>query len=518
MGGCKAEVKIMYKTVILLTCLTLWLAGGVCSAAGTVRPPAVAGAFYPADSAELAQMVNSHLGSVGVEPAIDGQILAILVPHAGLVYSGQTAAYAFKLLKGLDIRNAVLCGPSHQYGFRGVSVYGPSITWKTPLGTVACNDTLCDLILKNDKAAGVIPEAHEKEHCLEVELPYLQTTLSNFEIVPVIMGYQDKGTADGLQKALEALPADGHTVMVASSDWQHYRPATVGYPMDSLGMDCVAHLDPDRLAKYLGTGQVEMCGGWPAVAVLKAAKAKGADKVKILRYSDSGDLSGDKEKVVGYVAAVVYKSTGSKQKLGVKSDATGGKIESGAPSGYQLTAEERTQLLKIARQSIDVYLTTGKTPEFEISEKLRAPGAAFVTLTRKGELRGCIGYTSAVRPLYKTVSECAIQAAIDDPRFPAVTSEELPGLDLEISVLTPLEKVNSLDEITVGRDGLMISLGRNRGLLLPQVATEYKWNRTEFLENTCLKAGLPSDAYKRPDAFLQRFQALVFGETESSGK
>ncbi len=507
----------MYRVVLILACLMSVVMAADSPEVG-VREPAVAGQFYPADSAELSAMVKTQLNGAVDEAKIDGQILAIFVPHAGLVYSGPTAAFAFKLLQNSSFKNIVLCGPTHHYGFRGISVYGPSMTWKTPLGTIACNDAICNAILKNDKAAAIIPQAHTEEHCLEVELPFLQTVLPNFQIVPVIMGNQDGPTIDGLAKALEAVPTDNTTLMVASSDWQHYRPAAQGYPMDSLGMDCFVHLDPDRLEKYFASGQVEMCGGGPAAAVLKAAIAKGGNRVKILRYSDSGDITGDKNSVVGYVAAVVYKAPG-----GAAKDSTlpsESSVRPIPPSGdeYQLSTDERKKLLEIARKSIQGYLTTQSVPDFEVPAKLKEPGAAFVTLTKQGDLRGCIGYTVAVQPLYQTVAQCAISAAISDPRFEPVKSDELAGLDIEISVLTPLVKVTSLDQIQVGRDGLMITMGNNHGLLLPQVATEYHWNRTQFLQQTCYKAGLPTDAYLRPEALIQKFQALVFGEKDVAGK
>ncbi|MFQ6009142.1 MAG: AmmeMemoRadiSam system protein A, partial [Candidatus Zixiibacteriota bacterium] len=161
---------------------------------------------------------------------------------------------------------------------------------------------------------------------------------------------------------------------------------------------------------------------------------------------------------------------------------------------------------------IERYLADGTFPEFEVSDNLKQPGAAFVTLTKNGQLRGCIGHIIAQDPLYETVSVCAVQAAVADRRFLPVQPDELPELHIEISVLTPLQEVKSLDEIEVGRDGLVISLGNNRGLLLPQVATEYGWNRTEFLEHTCRKAGLPTDAYKSPQALIQKFQAVIFHE------
>ena len=156
-------------------------------------------------------------------------------------------------------------------------------------------------------------------------------------------------------------------------------------------------------------------------------------------------------------------------------------------------------------------------PVVDVDAKLRQDAAAFVTLTKNGQLSGCIGRTMAVMPLNEMVAVCAVDAAVNDPRFPPVTGSELSSLELEISVLTPLERVKSLDEIKVGRDGLMISMGGRRGLLLPQVATDYGWNRTEFLEQTCRKAGLPREAYKSSDAVLEKFQALVFGERGPPG-
>jgi AmmeMemoRadiSam system protein B/AmmeMemoRadiSam system protein A len=492
---------------LLITCaLTAITSAG---ATAVVRQPAVAGQFYPADQERLTAMVREHLDNVGKLPDINGELMALIVPHAGLVYSGQIAACGYKLLEGADISRVILVGPSHRYRFEGFSVYGPGIEWRTPLGNVACHDSLCNSLLQHDKHFRVVEQAHAQEHCLEVQLPYLQAVLPECEIVPVLMGYPDKAAIRLLTDGLAAAANDRQTLMIASTDWQHYRPASEGWPMDSLGMACLESLDPDRLEKYLNNGRVEMCGGSVTVAVLKAAMAKGANRVKILRYGDSGDISGDKNAVVSYVAAAVYKASGNNPApTKEKADNTADKPP------YRLTDGEKLRLLEIARESIRSYLTVGSVPQFEVPNKLKEPGAAFVTLERQGQLRGCIGHTVAVEPLYKTVSTCAVQAAVADPRFPAVRPHELAGLDIEISVLTPLQEVTSLDQIEVGRDGLMISLGGQRGLLLPQVATDYSWNRTQFLEHTCNKAGLPKDAYKSPKATIYKFQALVFGETE----
>ena len=500
----------MARLQVAVCCFLLLL---FCSAgtSSTVREPAVAGAFYPADSAELARVVQGHLGHVKDLPTIDGRIIALIVPHAGLIYSGQIAAYSYKLLESSQIDKLILCGPSHRYRFEGLSVYGPGVEWKTPLGKVACHDSLCNLLLSHSKHISVIKEAQTREHCLEVQLPYLQTVLKDFQIVPVVMGYPNHDAIELLAEALKVLEFDSHTIMIASTDWQHYRPASQGWKMDSLGIDCLEKLDAALLQKYLQSGQVELCGGGPTVSIMKASIAKGADRVKILRYGDSGDVSGDKTSVVSYVAAVIYKATGrTADSAGTSSESSTREKE--LPSEFHLSDAEKKQLLTIARQSIEHYLSKGSLPEFEVSDNLQQPGAAFVTLKKEGMLRGCIGHTIAREPLYKTVSICAVQAAVADRRFRPVQPDELPGLHIEISVLTPLQEVKSLDEIKVGRDGLMISMGDRRGLLLPQVATDNGWNRTQFLQQTCRKAGLPTNAYKLPDALIQKFQAVIFGE------
>ena len=477
----------------------------------TVREPVVADMFYPADSAELAQMVQEHLNNVKNLPSPDGQIIALIVPHAGLIYSGQIAAYSYKLLENSGVNKVILCGPSHRYGFEGLSVYGPGIQWKTPLGVVSCNDSLCNQLMKYDKQIAVVELAHAREHSLEVQLPYLQTVLGSFQIVPIVMGYPNHETIELFAEALTALPFDKHTVMVIATDWQHYRPASQGWPMDALGIECLKDLDPARLESYLNSGEVEACGGGPMVAMLKAAIAKGANKVKILKYGDSGDVSGDKSSVVSYVAAVIYKSSDEKAAAQEKKPEQS-QIDKQSPPKFQLSDDEKKELLTVARQSIERYLVDGSSPDFEVSDNLQQPGAAFVTLTKNGQLRGCIGHIIAQDQLYKTVSVCAVQAAVADRRFLPVQSDELPELHIEISVLTPMQEVKSLDEIEVGRDGLVISLGNNRGLLLPQVAAEYGWSRTEFLEHTCNKAGLPTDAYHSPSALIQKFQAVIFHE------
>lgn len=186
------------------------------------------------------------------------------------------------------------------------------------------------------------------------------------------------------------------------------------------------------------------------------------------------------------------------------------------PAAY-LDEAQRNELLEIARGALEGYIVTGRIPSgVEARGKLAAPGAAFVTLTKNGRLRGCIGYTEAVAPLFKVVQECAVAAATEDPRFPPVSPAELPSLRVEISVLTPMFPIRP-EEVEVGRHGLLVAQGRMRGLLLPQVPVEWGWDRETFLDQTCVKAGLPPSAW-RHGATLRAFTAEVFGEQERKAK
>jgi len=469
-----------------------------------VRPPAVAGSFYPADSATLAEMVSGHLNSVPDYVKVPGELVALIVPHAGLVFSGPIAAYSYKLLKNSGTESVILCGPSHRMGFDGISVYGPGVTWQTPFGGVPCDDSLCNRLLTYSRMS-VVEEPHGQEHCLEVQLPYLQTVLDKFTIVPMLIGDRSPVTTQLCADALGKLKTDKKTVMIASTDWQHYRPSSEGWKLDSAGMACVANLDPDALEDYLESGKTEACGGAAAVAVMKAARAKGANKVLILKYGDSGDVTGDKESVVGYLAAAIYRAgvTGTQAVTPKK-----------AVDLSELTGAEKEILLKIARAALDSRLSKKHMPEFKLTNALTRKAGVFVTLKKDGRLRGCIGYTTAFRALHQAVSECAIKAALEDPRFPDVQASELPELTIEISVLTPLQEVKKYDDIEIGRDGLMITLQGYRGLLLPQVAVENGWDKDRFLAETCRKAGLRVDAYRHPEAKVEKFQAIVFSEEE----
>ena len=276
-----------------------------------VRPAAVAGSWYPGTPALLARAVDAHLSSVS--PASDrGCPRALVVPHAGLVYSGPVAACAYAAIGACRYAAAVLVGPSHFVGFHGVSIW-PRGAWSTPLGEVRVAEDLSAVM--QSASAGIIerPDAHAREHSLEMQLPFVARVLAGVPIVPLVMGYQTRETAEALGDALAgAIRAwSGGTVardvlLIASTDLSHFEDAATAKTLDGVVLDCVERFDPDGLMEALEREPRHACGGGPVVSVLRAARALDARDVDVLRYADSGDVSGDKASVVGYMAAAVW--------------------------------------------------------------------------------------------------------------------------------------------------------------------------------------------------------------------
>jgi AmmeMemoRadiSam system protein A len=232
-----------------------------------------------------------------------------------------------------------------------------------------------------------------------------------------------------------------------------------------------------------------------------AAKAVGANKGKVLKYLNSGDVTGDRSRVVGYAAGVFYKTVGGTEKMREK--------KVGVDLG--LSEGEKKTLHHIAKTVIENMARGKPVPEFKVDTPiLKENRGAFVTINKRGQLRGCIGYIEGHGPLYKTIEEMAEAAAFRDPRFNPVTEKELPDLEIEISVLTPLKRITDVNEIEVGKHGIYMKKGWYSGLLLPQVATEYGWDRQTFLEHTCQKAGLPTTAWKDKNAEIYIFSADIF--------
>ncbi len=289
---------------------------------------------------------------------------------------------------------------------------------------------------------------------------------------------------------------------MASTDLSHFHPYEKAVALDQFILGNFPKLEAKKLALDLDSGKGEACGGGAVITVMLAAKEMGANRGQVLKYLNSGDVTGDRSGVVGYGAAVFYRSLPSQEKETARKKA-------GVSLG--LTAEEKDTLRQIAQRAITTHLQGDKPLRDDtLTETLKERRGAFVSLHSRGQLRGCIGRIQPNQPLHQIVEEMALAAAFEDPRFSPLTLKELKDLELEISVLTPLQRIKDVQEIEVGKHGLYIRKGFHSGLLLPQVATEHEWDPLTFLEETCRKAGLPRNAWKEKDAEIYLFSADIF--------
>jgi MEMO1 family protein len=465
------------------------------------RQPAVAGQFYPGDAKTLTAIVDSMLADAEV-PAISGALVGIQVPHAGYPFSGPTAARAFKLLAGMDSVTMVMLGTSHHVMLDKAAVYG-SGAWRTPLGEVEIDAALAREIIAQDKFLADMPQAHAREHSIEVEVPFLQRVLGDFKIVPIMLLQPTFEQCERVGKAIARAAKGKKVILLASSDLYHGESYAEANRIDSTAVGLMAKFDPQAFHDAYERNEAQACGGNGITVLMVAARELGADTAVVLAQTNSNDVTGEKGGyVVGY-SAVAFVASGK------------GSRDQGIEGSSDLNDREQKSLLGIARNTLEKYIRTGKLPEAKpVTPKLSEKRGAFVTLHERGELRGCIGYIEAVKPLYQAVSDMAIAASTEDPRFPPVEPRELDSIDIEITVLSPLRPLPSPDSVVVGKHGLVIRKGFRSGLLLPQVPVEQGWGREQFLCNTCLKAGLPPNAYKDRDAQLFCFTGQVFGEKE----
>lgn len=475
-----------------------------------LRPPAVAGSFYPAEREALAAMMDKMLAQVPAQ-TIDGEIVAAVAPHAGYPYSGPVAAYTYAALRGQKIARVIVIAPSHYEGFDFTSVYDGD-GYVTPLGTIPVDKAFAQKLAKESSSIRLSERGHTAtarggEHALEVQLPWLQHVLGNLTLVPVVMGDQsyDSSRALGtsianLLKQEEKEHETGRTLIVASSDLSHYHSYSDANKMDQKTLGALHAWDYLSMSRNLDARIWEACGGAPIMAAMVAAERLGATDARVLKYANSGDTSGDRSRVVGYSADIFVRA----------------KTSASVEPGFSLNEEERRELLAIARKSVEHAVLRGETyiPSAPQSETLHQERGAFVTLTIAGNLRGCIGYTSAFKPLYLTVRDTSAFAALRDPRFHPVRDDDLPKLQYEISVLSPLRRVTDVHDIRVGQDGLLMKNGDREGLLLPQVAAEHHWDRERFVQETCFKAGMEPGCWKDQNTDIFRFTAEVFSEHE----
>ncbi len=473
----------------LFTVIIIVLGGLGQALAQGIRKPVWAGQFYEADPSRLSRVLELYITSEQTVPE-GKEIVGLICPHAGYVYSGRVAGAAYALARSKKVETVVIIGPSHYYGFEGCSIY-PKGGFETPLGIAEVDEKLAKEISRAS-GFGFIPQAHQKEHSVEVQVPFIQKTWPSARIVPIVMGYQSSEAIEALSSALYKALKGKNVLVVVSTDMSHFLAREEANRVDRQTIELVKNLQLSALARKIERAENIMCGGGPLLALLQYAQKLGRAEVQEVMYSDSAAAGGPTHRVVGYFSALV--------------------LSAGKSRLMEFTREEKQQLLALARQSIAHYLETGQlleaTPE---NPKFRQPAGAFVTLRIGDELRGCIGFVEPIFPLYQTIIQSAVYAATQDPRFPPLRKSELSRIKIEISVLGPLEPVEDVSEIEIGKHGLLIKQKGRSGLLLPQVATEFGWDRSTFLVEVCRKAGLPDKAWKQPGS-LYKFEAVVFEE------
>ncbi len=502
----KMRSKVYWLVALLIAIMAIAAVRHVRAAdAQSVRQAGVAGGFYPADPKTLAAMIDDMLAHAS-PPPINDPILAVVAPHAGYQFSGPVAAYTYAALKGRKFSRVVVIAPSHYEAFDFTSVYEGD-AYATPLGTVPVDKAFAKQLVQMSptikfSSQGHVPTEKGAEHALEVELPWLQRVLGDFELVPVVMGDQSyessRALGVALAKLIQGKDKDKDTLIVASSDLSHYHPYDEAVKIDHKTLTALQAWDYFSMSRNFEARIWEACGGAPIVAAMIAAERMGANQAVVLKYANSGDTTGDHSRVVGYSADVFLKVPSGKT----------------VEPQFSLTGHEKSELLALARKSVEYAVREKKPyePTASASEVLNEERGAFVTLRKSGELRGCIGYTSAVKPLYMTVRDTATFAALQDPRFPPVSASELSQIDYEVSVLSPLRRVLDVRQIKVGQHGLLMKNGAYEGILLPQVPVDEKWDRKTFLEETCAKAGMPSGCWKDENTDIFMFTAVVFGE------
>jgi len=416
-----------------------------------IRAAVYAGQFYDQRPQILAEQIDSFLEQAKKKSLKTQAPLALIVPHAGYSCSGAVAAMAYKQVEGLDYKTVVIVGTSHRGGVTGCSIY-PEGGYETPLGIVQVDKSLA-LELAQDSGFSFNPLAHRAEHSIEVQLPFIQTVLPQAKIVPILMGSPTEETVLTLANSLGKILKGSNVLVVVSTDLSHYYPKSKANAIDANTIALLKSFDTGTLLEKLQRGENIMCGGGGVVSSLLYTKIIGPASIDILQYADSSMSCGSPLEVVGYMAAALY-SEGMKQE-----DA--------------LNEEEKNELLRLARTSIENYLKKKRGIEYSPkSSRLLLEQGAFITLKKEGELRGCIGFSGPVAPLYQTVKQAAVFAAFRDPRFDPVATEELKSLNIEISVLSPLQKIKNPQLIEVGKHGLFISKGSRSGLLLPHGACQ----------------------------------------------
>ena len=471
--------------------------------------------WYPSDASVLEKQIEDLFQKAQVKP-IDN-VVGLILPHAGYAYSGRTAAAGLKTTTKA-YKRIVVVGATHRLGMEEILSVPRATHYQTPLGLVPLDVELIDKLLEYSIFCHV-PQAHEysrggQEHCVQIELPLLQHRYGDFEFIPVVAGQCSPETVDKAAAILKSL-VDGETLIVASSDFVHYGP-NYGYvpfkedipaqikKLDMGAYELIAQLDGRGFLEYRRNTGATICGSVP-IAILLSMLSESTES-HLIQYTTSGEMTGDFTNSVSYLSVAFSGAWGAPSE--VEPDA----------NNAVLTEQDKEQLLTLARRTIDYALKNRRVPEasdlgITPSAAMQSPRAAFVTLKKHAQLRGCIGDIFPQRPLYKSVILNAIHACVNDRRFPPVSQDECEDITIDISALTPPAPVDSSDQIRIGIDGVVLNKDGRSAVFLPQVAPEQGWDIEQTLTHLSEKARLPADAWKQGASFLV-FQADVFGESE----
>jgi len=399
-----------------------------------IRKPAVAGQFYPASPSQLEEMIRGMVD----EKAEKEEVIGLVLPHAGYPYSGPVAGATISRIKFKD--TFIIMGPNHTGAGKPLSIMTEG-TWKTPLGEVEIDSELAKQILATSSLLEEDDEAHQHEHSIEVQVPFLQYFQRAIKLIPIIIssasGAAYKEIGRELAKAIQK--SGKEVVIIASSDMTHYEPQEQAENKDNQAIEAILDLNEDELLRRVDELNISMCGYAPTVALISAAKELGAAKAELVKYQTSGDTTGDYSAVVGYAGIII---------------------------------KEMSPLAKLAKDAVETYVTEGDIPKppKKPTPEMKERAGVFVSIHKRGQLRGCIG---TFEPAKKNVAEeiivNAICSATRDPRFPAVTPDELADLDYNVDVLTNPEPVENKDALDPKRYGVIVECGTRKGLLLPDL-------------------------------------------------
>ena len=464
--------------------------------------------WYPADANALSGQIEGFFQKANVEPI--NNVIALILPHAGYTYSGQTAVSGLKAI-GKQYKRIIVIGPSHYLAMEEV-LSVPRVThYETPLGQIPLDVEFINKLLKYSVFQNV-PHAHQYEHSVQIELPLLQHCQEDFKLVPIVAGHCSLETVDKASTILGSL-VDQETLVIASSDFVHYGPRFDYVPykenvpeqikkLDMGGYEYIEKLDGKGFLEYRQQTGATICGYVP-ISILLSMMEKDI-KAELIQYTTSGQLTGDFNNSVSYLSIVFSGAWANHPEI---------KPPENDP---ELAEEDKEQLLTLARKTISYAIQHQRVPQASelgvtISEAMARPRAVFVTLKKNSQLRGCIGDIFPQRPLYRSVILNAINASLNDRRFSPVIEAECKDIEIEISALTIPQPVDSPDEIRIGIDGVVLNKDGRSAVFLPQVAPEQGWDLNQMLTQLSLKAGLPGEAWKEGANFLV-FQAVVFGE------